>query len=127
MRRRNIAAIGVAAAVFSGFVQLAIAGDVSQTDATKLKAYVQSNGLACLGCHGIDHKLIGPAWLDVAKKYHGDPKALADVSQRIANGGSGLWGQVPMPPNQATAAQAKTLAQMILALDPNATPSGSNK
>ena len=30
---------------------------------------------ACLACHGIDRKLVGPAFQDVAKNYAGQPDA----------------------------------------------------
>lgn len=110
------AAAGVLA--LAAFVPAASAGGVNQSDAAKLTAYVQDNGLSCMGCHGIDAKLVGPAWTDVAKKYQGDPKAPSELAKRIADGGSGIWGQVPMPSGLATPAQAKELAGMILALDP---------
>ncbi|AOU99067.1 hypothetical protein BI364_14960 [Acidihalobacter yilgarnensis] len=90
---------------------------VNQADATKLLAYVQSNGLACMSCHAVDHRVIGPAWADVALRYHGKSNAEADVSKAIANGSTGLWsGYPPMPPGMASAAQAPVLAKLILHL-----------
>lgn len=52
----------------------------------------------CSGCHAIDHKLVGPAFADIAAKYKDlkDPKA--HFRERIRNGGVGAWGQIPMPP-----------------------------
>lgn len=115
MRYRYIVGMFAVATVFLATNPIGIAS--AQTDAAKLKAYVEANGLPCLSCHGINNKIVGPAWIDVAKRYHGNPKALSEVTERIVKGGSGLWGQIPMPPGQATSAQAKELAKMILSLE----------
>lgn len=117
MKCKHVVGIFAAVVAFSAIIPMSIAG--AQTDAAKLKAYVEANSLPCFSCHAIDQKKIGPAWIDVAKRYHGKPKALSEVSERIVKGGSGLWGQIPMPPNQATPAQAKELAKMILSLEGN--------
>jgi hypothetical protein len=41
--------------------------------------------------------------------------APAKLAQKIKNGGSGVWGQIPMPPNNVPDADLKTLAEWILA------------
>jgi len=92
------------------------AGGVNQATADNLISYVNSQGLACMSCHGVTEKKIGPAWVDVAKKYQGDPKARSEVAQRIEKGGSGIWGQTPMPPGMANHEQSEALAKMILEL-----------
>lgn len=84
--------------------------------AKKLLAYVQSNSLPCLSCHSVNAKVVGPAWISVAEKYKNDSKAEALLTDRIAKGGVGTWGKVPMPPGMATKAQAKVLAQLVLNL-----------
>ncbi|MDE2400298.1 MAG: c-type cytochrome [Burkholderiales bacterium] len=72
---------------------------------------------ACLACHGIDKKVIGPAYLDVAKKYKGQKDAEAKLVQKVLKGGSGVWGTVPMPANaQVNEAEAKQLVTWILSL-----------
>ncbi len=101
----------------AAFLQPAAMAGVNKADAAKINSYVESNGLSCMGCHAIDHKVMGPALDAVAKKYKGKAGALADVAKRIADGSSGVWGSVPMPSGQATPAQAKKLAEMILSLD----------
>ncbi len=83
-------------------VQSAVATGVNQSAAAKVESYVSSNGLACMSCHAIDHNVVGPGWGAVAEKYKGKPGAAADLAKRIANGGSGIWGSMPMPPGQAT-------------------------
>jgi len=47
----------------------------------------------------VDKKLIGPAYLDVTKKYAGKLAAKAKLDLKVKMGGVGIWGQVPMPPN----------------------------
>lgn len=71
----------------------------------------------CFACHSIDHKIVGPAWKDVAKKYKGDKSMEAKLIAKVKGGGVGVWGQVPMPPNsQVSDADIKTLVKGILAL-----------
>jgi cytochrome c len=60
-------------------------------------ALAQKN--ACLSCHSVDKKIVGPAYKDVAKKYAGDKGAAAKLAAKVKAGGKGVWGQVPMPPN----------------------------
>ena len=69
----------------------------------------------CMSCHAIDKKLVGPAYKDVAAKYKGDAKAPAMLAEKIKAGGKGVWGQVPMPPNNVTPEEAKTLVAWVLA------------
>jgi len=69
----------------------------------------------CMACHAIDKKLVGPAYKDVAAKYKGDAKAPAMLATKIKAGGKGTWGEIPMPPNNVTEAEAKELAAWVLA------------
>ena len=69
----------------------------------------------CLACHQTDKKLVGPAYKDVAAKYAGQKDAAAKLAEKIQKGGTGVWGQIPMPANpQVNADEAKTLATWIL-------------
>lgn len=61
------------------------------------QALAQKN--ACMSCHGIDKKIVGPAFNEVAKKYAGDKTAQAKLVAKVKAGGKGVWGQIPMPPN----------------------------
>jgi len=72
----------------------------------------------CTACHAIDKKLVGPSWMDVAKKYKGDAGAEAKLEAKVAKGGSGVWGTMPMPPNapKVSAADTKTLVKFIMGL-----------
>jgi cytochrome c len=71
----------------------------------------------CLACHQTDKKLVGPAYKEVAAKYAGQKDAAAKLAEKIQKGGTGVWGQVPMPANpQVNADEAKTLAAWILSI-----------
>jgi len=72
---------------------------------------------SCNACHAIDRKVVGPAWMDVSKKYKGDPGAAVRLSAKIHTGGSGSWGTIPMVPNpKLTDEQRKELVEFILGL-----------
>jgi cytochrome c len=64
----------------------------------------------CVACHGVDKKIVGPAFTDVAKKHAGKADYLA---AKIKSGGSGVWGPIPMPPQTLSDADAKAIAAWI--------------
>lgn len=70
---------------------------------------------ACMACHAVDKKLVGPAYQDVAKKYAVQKDAEANLIASIKKGGSGKWGPIPMPAQTALSdADIKTLAAWVL-------------
>ena len=72
---------------------------------------------ACMSCHQVDKKVVGPAYKDVAKKYKGQADAAAKLAEKVKKGGSGVWGPVPMPPNAAVPdADIQKLVAWILAM-----------
>lgn len=71
----------------------------------------------CLACHQTDKKLVGPSYKEVAAKYAGQKDAATKLADKIMKGGTGVWGQVPMPANpQVNAEEAKTLATWVLTI-----------
>ena len=69
----------------------------------------------CMACHATDKKLVGPSYQEVAAKYKGQKDAEAKLIDKVKKGGSGVWGQVPMPPNPTLSdADLKTLVTWIL-------------
>lgn len=64
----------------------------------------------CTVCHGVDKKIIGPAFVDVAKKHAGKADYLA---RKIKQGGSGVWGAIPMPAQSLSDVDAATLAAWL--------------
>ncbi|HJU24123.1 MAG TPA: c-type cytochrome [Casimicrobiaceae bacterium] len=78
-------------------------------------AMMQKDG--CSACHAVDKKIVGPAYEDVAAKYRNDKGAEAKLVQKVKSGGSGVWGQIPMPPNSAVPDEdIKALVAWILTL-----------
>lgn len=72
----------------------------------------------CVGCHSVDSKLVGPALKDVAARFADDPGAVDMLADKIKNGTQGgIWGPMPMPPNQVTEEQAKILAEWVMSLN----------
>ena len=70
----------------------------------------------CLACHGIDHKVVGPAYKAVAAKYRGNKGAETTLVAKVLKGGAGVWGPVPMPANSGLSdAEAHTLVKWVLA------------
>ena len=71
----------------------------------------------CLGCHAVGTQVLGPSFKEVAKKYAGNKEAAASLATKIRQGGSGVWGAIPMPANpQVNEAEGKKLATWILGL-----------
>jgi len=83
--------------------------------AADMPALAKKSG--CANCHAIDKKVVGPAWQDVANKYKGDAGAADKLITKIAKGGSGVWGAVPMPAQpKLSEADNKELVGFILGL-----------
>ena len=75
----------------------------------------EQNG--CLECHLLDRKTVGPAYEDVAMKYANDKGAPARLFAKVKDGGKGVWGDVPMPPNpQVSDADLKKIIAWVLSL-----------
>ena len=74
------------------------------------------NANGCLACHSLGERVVGPSFREVAAKYAGDAGAAARLTAKVRQGGQGVWGQVPMPPNPGLSGDdAKTLVGWILA------------
>lgn len=71
---------------------------------------------ACVACHVVKGpKTVGPSFADVAKKYAGQKGAEAKLVQKVKKGGTGVWGQVPMPPNSSVPeADLRALVKWVL-------------
>jgi cytochrome c len=69
----------------------------------------------CMGCHKMEGKLVGPGFADVAKKYKGDAGAAAKLEAKVAKGGAGVWGTMPMPAmNNVKPEDIKTMVAYVL-------------
>ncbi len=107
MKKILIAAVAAGCTLIAGSA-------LAAADAAKAKQLAQKYN--CLACHAVDKKLVGPSYDDVAKKYKGDGGAEAKLSAKVKSGGSGVWGQIPMPPNNVPDADIKTIVEWILSL-----------
>jgi cytochrome c len=78
-------------------------------------ALAQKNN--CYACHAKDKKVLGPAFIEVAKRYGGKDDSVQMIAQTIRKGSSGKWGAIPMPGNeQLSEDDATTLSKWILEL-----------
>ena len=69
----------------------------------------------CTTCHDITTKIVGPAFVDVANKYRGNPDALKMLMKKVKEGGKGVWGRIPMPAHPETSDEdLKTLVTWVL-------------
>ncbi len=81
------------------------------------QAEVMMKKYACAACHSIDKKVVGPAYVEVAAKYKDDKNAVEMLTKKVKEGGTGVWGPIPMPPNAAVpTADIKELVTWILTL-----------
>jgi cytochrome c len=101
--KMKLAALSVAA------LALAVAAPAQASDALAKK-------YACVACHVVKGpKTVGPAYADVAKKYAGQKGAEAKLVEKVRKGGTGVWGQVPMPPNPSVPdADLRALVKWVL-------------
>jgi len=90
---------------------LMMAGQAAANEALAKKS-------GCLACHGVDKKVLGPGFKDVAAKYKGDASAEGKLVTKVKAGGSGVWGPMPMPANspQVKDADIQTIVKWILSL-----------
>ena len=77
-----------------------------------------ANKHACVACHVVKGaKTVGPSYAEVAKKYAGQKDAETKLAEKVKKGGTGVWGQIPMPPNAAVPdADVRALVKWILSI-----------
>ena len=72
----------------------------------------------CKTCHHPTNKIVGPAHLDVAKKYDFTEVSVKLLAGKIINGGQGVWGEIPMTAHVGlTQTDAEKMARYVLSLD----------
>jgi len=69
----------------------------------------------CTACHGMDTKLVGPGFAEIARKYADRADREAYLAGKIVAGGSGVWGAIPMPPQTLPPEEVKTIASWLAA------------
>ena len=69
----------------------------------------------CMACHGVNNKIVGPGYNEVVARYKDQADAESRLVAKVKNGGQGVWGSIPMPPNgHLKDEDLKTLVKWIL-------------
>ena len=99
-----------------------LAAAAATTGAVAPRALVDTPGAAalallkkhsCIACHGVDNKIVGPGFVDIAGKYAARPDSETYLAGKIKAGGQGLWGPIPMPAQALPDSDAKLIAQWL--------------
>jgi cytochrome c len=101
----NPAAAAAAAAVARG----------PRADSPAAAALALAQKSNCLACHGLESRIVGPAFRDIAARYGARPDATTYLAGKIQSGGQGIWGAIPMPAQSLPELDAKLLAQWLAA------------
>lgn len=109
-----------------GYDQVAIAQGHRAADASAAfetgRLLVEAG--TCLACHKLNDENIGPSYMEVAEKYEDDPNATDYLATKIREGGSGIWGEVMMPPHpQLSDEEVRQMVAYILSLNAEPAPS----
>jgi cytochrome c len=114
----------------------ALAGLVFAGSALAVDMPPEVQDFHCDGCHAIDHRILGPSWMDVSRRYKGTTTYKYSMSgsdapnakeypivdglvMKISRGGSGNWGAEPMIANNALRnkqGEIRRIVQFILGL-----------
>ena len=100
--------------ILCGAAHAAQAVNGQRDDALRL-----SRSYACMSCHGMVKKQVGPGFAQISARYGGDSAAPARLAAKIREGSVGTWGRVIMPRQpKMTVAESETLARWVLAQPP---------
>lgn len=80
--------------------------------------------LGCVACHAMDKKLVGPSWKAIAEKYTGqgvktftyngkEYPLIEGLVMKVSKGGSGNWGNLPMPPNDPKGVRKAEITELV--------------
>jgi cytochrome c len=108
--KMRIAALSMAGAL--ALISAAAGAAIDDKKATEIM-----NKSGCSACHNVDKKVVGPSYKEVAKKHKGQKDAAAMLVKKVREGGSGAYGQIPMPPNskgQISDEDLKALVDWVL-------------
>ncbi len=99
------------------FQRLCVAALISALSAPAWASADLADKSACLNCHQVDKKMVGPSFASIAAKYKDRKDADAYLTEKIVNGSNGVWGTIPMPANaQLKPDDAKALSAWIMTL-----------
>jgi cytochrome c len=104
----------VAALMLGAAASLVATAACAAPDAQRGRTVANAN--ACMGCHAVDRKLVGPSFQQIAAKYKGDAQAPVKLARKVKEGGSGVWGMIPMPAHQSMSdADIRVVVDWVLA------------
>lgn len=72
----------------------------------------------CLGCHAVDHRIVGPSYKEIAARYRNQKDVEAMLMKEIRSGSKGKWDlkvKVEMPPQQIGENDLRVIVRWILA------------
>ncbi|MDA0196667.1 MAG: hypothetical protein O2951_16780, partial [Bacteroidetes bacterium] len=69
-------------------------GPTRQLSESSTQNWLDRSG--CNTCHEIDLRTIGPSYREIAGRYDQNAEIIAELVKKVKNGGSGVWGDVPM-------------------------------
>ena len=77
----------------------------------------------CSACHLKNENLVGPAYDSIAKRYNFDWAAISLLSNKISEGGTGVWGNIPMTAHpDLSKEETEDMAYYLLSLDDEPEP-----
>lgn len=103
--------IGIIFKIFAGLLCCSFAAALEMPELAKKNE--------CVNCHAINGRVVGPAWMEVSKKYLNDPAAEEKLMVRVSKGSSGFFGLIHMPandPDGVKQAEMRVLVKFVLGL-----------
>ena len=76
----------------------------------------------CQSCHKTIGTLVGPGFDMIAERYLNQPESIDTLAAKVVQGGRGVWGEVPMPPNALiTETEAREILKYVLSVGQQST------
>jgi S-disulfanyl-L-cysteine oxidoreductase SoxD len=89
--------------------------DTSQNKQSEPDMLSLAKKSGCLSCHGVKNKIVGPGFNEIAIKYKSDTSMEAILVDKVRHGGSGSWGNIPMPAQaEVSISDIKLLVNWVL-------------
>jgi len=105
-------------------VSVSFGGAAFAADAGTPGGLAVARANACMGCHAVDRKLVGPSFQQVAQKYKGNAGAAGLLAKKVKEGGAGVWGAIPMPAHPSMSdADIRSVVDWVLAGAPSSSSS----
>ncbi len=92
---------------------LAQAGAAPAAAAGGAAAIALTQKHTCMACHGMDSRIVGPSFRDIAKKHASGADAVGYLAGKIKAGGTGVWGSIPMPAQALGEVDARIIAEWL--------------